>query len=704
MRRLQSAPLNDIEFVLSDIHFHQQRRFTEYSGDVSGRMLGALNSFASLMGHEIPFLTALRKEIPLYQKADGHFGIDQDLEKQIQQERDMPILWGNGRTLLAMAEYCRDHDDPAFLESAEKLGDYIISTRAYFGKEENFTQVGGLYASGFTTCYPSWIDGLVALGEISGQRKYYEEARYIARLSLLDKEFAQRHSHGRLVAYRGMLDLDRLTGTHEFIPAVIAGCETIRNQYLLPTDGVPEIFDLTYSLDEGCSEADWIRVNLLLWQATGKTTYLDMAESTLCNHVIPNQLSNGGFGHVTYAPLRYGKETYPGGKIMHSGTESYWCCSMHVAQILCDIVRWSVLQSNEAFWITWLADVQAEFTQEGKKITVAIEKQRLDVWQVILKTPSKAKTILKLRVPGWADSILVDGEKCNVTGGWAEVPCDWTGQLKLKVQLPNQVRLGGAYQEEAKEDQPARVFYGSDLYGLPQVFVSKEFWPNTFVPEIVISNPVSNPEQIPILLKGPNDSWQQTRLIPLSQCPPGGRIVLFAAKRIDPNSFQQLSHQAVPAPEMGTPAEIMMGCDGDYEIYLNGEMVFQNTGWGSSPRVSVYTHQKKNVLVVKAQSKANRPALIGTIQTGNKILATHPDQVSVLPCPKEIPPSWLINPKQWQQKVDVTDLGGYGDGPWQHFPAQFAGTEARWIWPEQIQSPSDHIGWLFCFVFEIPEK
>ena len=704
VERLQSAPLDDIEFVLSDIGFHRQRRFTNYSGDVSGRMLGALNSSASLVKHEISFLDSLRKEIPTFQKPDGHFGVEQDLANQTSQEKDMPILWGNGRMLLAMAEYCRDHNDPALLESARKLGDYIISTRKYFGKEENFTQVGGVYASGFTTCYPSLIDGLAALGEITGQKKYYDEARYIARLCLLDGEFAHHHSHGRLTAYRGMLDLDRLTGTNEFTPAVIAGCKVIREKYLLPTNGITEIFDLDYPRDEGCSEADWIRVNLLLWRATAETEYLDMAESVLRNHLLGNQFSNGGFGHVTYTPLQRGNQSYPGGKVLHFGTESYWCCSMHGTQILGDIVRWSVLQSKEAFWVTWLAEVSAQFSLDAQNITIAIQKQRSDSWQVVLKAPSQAKTILKLRVPGWAEGIVVDGKKREAVNGWADVPCDWTGELKLEVQMPTRVRIAGSCRAEPIKDQPVRVFYGPDMYGLPEVFVSKEFWPEKFVPEILISNQVSNSDQIPVLLKGPDSRFQRSSLIRLSQCPPGGRVLLFDAKMIEPDSFQQLSNQAEPTPEMGTAAELMFACDGDYEIYMNGEKVFQHAGWDESPRVCVYTRQKKNIVAVKACSKANRPALIGTIQSGNRIIDTHPDQVTVLACPAEIAHSWLTNPEQWQQKVEATDLGSYGDSPWEYGPAQFAGTKARWIWPAQTQPPSGYVGWLFCFVFEIPEK
>ncbi len=60
--------------------------------------------------------------------------------------------------------------------------------------------MGGLFASGFTTCYPSLIDGLVALGVATGEERFLDEAQFIGELSLRDQEFASRHSHGRLTA------------------------------------------------------------------------------------------------------------------------------------------------------------------------------------------------------------------------------------------------------------------------------------------------------------------------------------------------------------------------------------------------------------------------------------------------------------------------------------------------------------------------
>jgi DUF1680 family protein len=42
--------------------------------------------------------------------------------------------------------------------------------------------------------------------------------------------------------------------------------------------GVGEKFQVRSANDEGCSEADWLRLNLRLWKLTGETRFLDMAE------------------------------------------------------------------------------------------------------------------------------------------------------------------------------------------------------------------------------------------------------------------------------------------------------------------------------------------------------------------------------------------------------------------------------------------
>ena len=545
--RLCSPPLDSTEFVLSDLHFHLKRRFTEYSGDISGRMLGALSEAQGLVKSDSPMLATLLEEIPKLQKADGHFGVEQDLAHDVNQERDMPILWGNGRLLLALAQHSRRHSDAKLLTTACTLGDYIISTRAYFGKEENFTQVGGLYASGFTTCYPSLIDGLTALAQVSGQSKYYDEARFIGRLSLLDRAFDHHHSHGRLSAYRGMLDLDRLTGSKEFTVAVIEGSKTITEKLMLPTGGVTERFDRDCPSDEGCSEADWIRVNLLLWRATGQGAYLDRSEMALRNHVLATQFGNGGFGHHWFLALRDGQRVYAGGGISDQAVESYWCCSMHVTQLLAELMQWGVLQGDDGVWVTWLSEVAADMPLGDGTVTVSARQVDAFTWTVALQSQRPGEMKLRLRVPGWAKSIVVDGKTCVPQEGWVEVVGRPEQGQPLRVQFDDAVRLAGAYGQQRGNDEPVRIFAGADMYCLPDAFVGEGLLDADTVPHVVLAQDAVGGEAIEVVVKGSDGAMHRARLVPMSQRPPGACRFLFRVSRVTRAAFVKLA-AAAPHP------------------------------------------------------------------------------------------------------------------------------------------------------------
>ncbi|MFV1967190.1 MAG: beta-L-arabinofuranosidase domain-containing protein [Pirellulaceae bacterium] len=510
--RLCSPPLDNVELVLADVSLEMNRRFDEYSGDISGRMLGALNAAGPLLGRQAPILGPLVARLPAYQKPDGHFGAEQDLPRLVQ-KRDMPILWGNGRLLLALAERCRDDPDPTLLASARKLGEYMVATRTYFGKEENFKRLHGRGGLNFATCYPSMIDGLVALGQATEDERFHEEARFIGHLALLDKEFHDRHSHGRLVAYRGMLDLDYATGTRDFLDAVQADCERVARDYLFPTGGVAEYFDRSYGRDEGCSEADWIRVNFLLWRATGRTAYLDMAEHALCNHMISMQFSNGGFGHYIFRELHDGEVRYPWGAVTHVGSDSYWCCAMHCTQLLADAVRWVIMKSDRDVLITWLAEARATVKIDGRPITISACKKSCAAWQVTVKVDEPAQTTLRLRVPGWASSIRVDGQPVRSTEGWAELSRRWQGTTTLNVTFPETIRLAGPYATAMKPNEPVRIFVGSDLFCLPDIAVDDDLLTPDGVPTVILAANKTTGGTIPVLVEGRQGKPQTTALV-----------------------------------------------------------------------------------------------------------------------------------------------------------------------------------------------
>ena len=156
--RMAAAPLDQPEFILDDVALKQHRKFAEYSGDISGRWIGAAAFLAPQFPKAFAAFPTVMAGFPLYQKADGHFGADQQLPK-IERGRDMPILWGNGRLLIGLVEVYDRTGDTNALVLAKRLGDYFVATDPVYDKAENIRSVGGSYADGFVTCYFSCIEG-----------------------------------------------------------------------------------------------------------------------------------------------------------------------------------------------------------------------------------------------------------------------------------------------------------------------------------------------------------------------------------------------------------------------------------------------------------------------------------------------------------------------------------------------------------------
>ncbi|NOX53793.1 MAG: hypothetical protein GXP27_05030 [Planctomycetes bacterium] len=698
--RLCSTPLDNLELVLADVSLQMKRRFTEYSGDISGRMLGALNAAAPLLGRKPAILDQLAARLPQYQKPDGHFGADQDFP-HIVRNRDMPILWGNGRLLLAMAERCRDRPDPRLLASARKLGDYLIAVRRYFGKDENYERLEGPGGLGFATCYPSVIDGLVALGEVTGESRFYEEAQFIARLALRDKDIYGRHSHGRLVAFRGMLDLDRLTGRREFIDAVQTHYARIEREWLFPTGGVPEYFRKKYPRDEGCSVADWIRVSFLLWQATGRTAYLDAAAHTLRNHLLPMQFCNGGFGHGMFRTLTAGEKHYPRGAVGHVGAEAYWCCSMHGTQLLADAVRWAVLRSGSHFFVTWLAEAKATTRLDGRAMTISVQNGGCGEWQVTVEAEQPIDSTLHLRVPGWASSIRVDGKPLPSVNGWATVSRRWEGKTTLRVAFSDGIRLAGPYAAAVQSGEPVRVFAASDLFCLPEIAVDDDLLEPDSVPTVIVAKDRPTNGRIPVLVESPKGERQRAALVPIKDRPRGGAWYLFHVRKVDPAEFARLAESAKPPRQPGQFVEMEFACDGTFQLFFNGKQIHGQQAWWDGPQVEAYTSQPTNVVAILVRTRAKRPGLIGLIRVGDRTYVTRPKDWSAAPAPKRLTAEWLTDPSHGaSQTVPLQDLGPLGVPPWEYVPGEFLGTGAHWIWPQTKASPREQ-RWLLRFVFKV---
>lgn len=195
-------PRFTLEFVLADVTLDERRRFSNFSGDLSGRYIGALACLPPQTG--AAQLDALVHELINHQKADGRFGDDalQFTAEEIGNEH-MALLWGNGRLLAGLTEFYAARRDETALAAARRLGDFLVAVCKQCSEPEVARRVEGQGAFGFI-CFTQLIEGLVLLAEAADERRYLDTAREI--LPTLPARGIE-HSHGWLSTLRGAVML-----------------------------------------------------------------------------------------------------------------------------------------------------------------------------------------------------------------------------------------------------------------------------------------------------------------------------------------------------------------------------------------------------------------------------------------------------------------------------------------------------------------
>jgi len=347
---------------------------------------------------------------------------------------------------------------------------------------------------------------------------------------------------------------------------------------------------------------------------------------------------------------------------------------------------WGVMASENKVVVTWLAEEKASLELENKEIQVTTAKTGPAAWKVRVEAPHTIEVKLRLRVPAWADAIIVNGEHLTGKGGWAEAVCK--GAKELEVTFPDTIRLRDPYTETRTPDAPSRIFAGPDLFCLPDAYLDDGFLANDTLPEIVIAADCPQNSAIPVLVRGVSGGLQRARLMPLADRPRGGCRFLFGVQKVDAEHYAALDKNAAPERQPGQSIEMLFASDKDYTCYVNGRMVFHNAGWAESPRVTVHLDRPENVIAVQTPSGLSHPGLIGMIEAEGKRFVTRPEDWTAVFCAKTPPAEWLSDPAaEIEDAVTPRDIGPFGIPPWNHVPGQFASTGARWIWP--VGAPGD---------------
>jgi hypothetical protein len=399
------------EFILADVTLEGDRRFAEFSGDLSGRYLGAL----ALLPPQGLDLRPLARDLLKQQRADGRFGnaslafTPADIGPA-----HMALLWGNGRLLVGLLEYAEATGDAEAVAGARRLGDFLAGVQKACAAPEVAHRLSGEGAMGFI-CFTQLAEGFVLLSEATDDRRYLETARSVG--ALLGPRGIQ-HAHGYLTTLRGLALLAQATGDATVLHDVESRYrDLVASSDLSPYGGVLEYFGwdepqvsederrrlLAQSggaaRDEGCAVADFLRLSLQLWRATGTLDYLERAERCLLNQFFFNQWSTGDFGHHVLFPQGF--------RPTESVGRGWWCCTMHGYRAFRDVLDQVVRREKGMTFVDLMVDADVTFPGLSLSLRHTSDAPGQSRFRVEVQDASLEPQGLSFRRPSWANSTLV---------------------------------------------------------------------------------------------------------------------------------------------------------------------------------------------------------------------------------------------------------------------------------------------------------
>jgi DUF1680 family protein len=442
-----TGPAYTPEFLLEDINATPGRRFTNFSGDVSGRWIGALAAASSAYGQSFPVLDDVVHSVIALQKPEGYFGKTFHFDHP--DDNDLALLWGNGRLLIGLMEYYALKPDPAVLASAKKLGDFLLRIAPQFNSQQMADEFGAAHFASSYICWTQQTEGLAALYAAT------KDVRYRDLCAAISERMQRRpadHVHGYLCSLRGTVDLYTATGDKAHLQRVeTAWTDIMQSGDVLLTGGVPEAWTPKKQRTEGCAECDWLRLNLSLWQTTGDNKYLDLAEHILFNEFAMNQFSTGDFGHARLNDLGVPATVY---------VRAWWCCTLHGLRAFPDVHRAAFrVAENSLFY-----DLPVDSSFETSNITANATSRLAEDGTVHIRiAKATAGHSLTFRKPSWADTLSLSKNGSPLAG--LTVTALKTGDtITAKYAMSFAAKPAGA---SPKLAQLKTFSYGPWLLGIP---------------------------------------------------------------------------------------------------------------------------------------------------------------------------------------------------------------------------------------------
>jgi hypothetical protein len=364
---------------------------------------------------------------------------------------DVRVPSGNAFALRGLLDAYSDSGDARYLEAARKLARYLEAVAPDW---ETRGEKGTLHEF-----YGHCLDGLVAL---------YEQGRDQWALDLAERlaKHAGRtpHTHHSLSLCRGLVDVARVTGKQEYLDRAedyLSWCRDNRSV----TGGLPESMPAS-AQDEGCGLADWVVVNLMMFEATGKERYLDDAEHTLVNHFFMNQFHTGGFGHLAFSQEIVGGKEWQGWEGQF-GSENPGCCSLWGQWALGQVGRFIVTESDDTVSVNLYPSAEVLLAERGVRLKISSDFPRMSEATIDVECEKPQSFSLALRVPQWVRTMRVKSDGVQVmkpaSDGRVVLSRRWKGTTTLEIEFASEPCM---VPWPVKEPKGVGVFVGPLCFGL----------------------------------------------------------------------------------------------------------------------------------------------------------------------------------------------------------------------------------------------
>jgi len=505
---------------------HIHTRYTGWGADQIGRWIGTTILEASLLDSK-PSMEIIGEKVNELISEQGQDGFYYGDELRSQPDRYRQCWFGQGRGIWNMLEYYNITGDKKTLESLVRAAEHIVDKRSEWKISKPLSggiesAVGPMARLGVLTGNQDFIEWSKDIAD-NIQHEVAPPSSvptaHVESTNLFTHEMKPlfHHTHSYLSTTHGVVDLAVITGERKYFDQAKKVFDDSYSSVW--GNGIfPESYgDLYERIDETCSTVDWIYLALKLFSITGEVIYLDAAELSAINGLLFEQNDLGGFD--TYRSLN----RHSWGDSTNWGGEQTDCCSMSGGWGLAQVALYTITSNDMGISINLPFDVGVDFPFGNGTIN-AVQKTITGKYKLTqdirVNNTSGEKSNVRIRIPYWSESskIYVNDKlvKHTVNEGFVDISCAGNSTLHIVCVHPMTFKEIPARRNILSRDTPVVAGDAREVgvqYGPYVLMYYRELFP--FSEKDIRIDICQDKNRQPIVAQSIPSDWHSKGAVPL---------------------------------------------------------------------------------------------------------------------------------------------------------------------------------------------